>query len=185
MFCLFAGSLAVGDADIGVPSPFILRRYKVLHLVKTAARPEAIVYIALCALICAYLLLISLGNGGAVNTGLTLHYVKLNGRSVIQLVGVVFAFWVCTTLVRAWFLIVSASLRNIHPSTYFSRQTILNLRPGLLKSSKEIIIVVIPLLLVIYSLNLAVEQLNIFNAPRLRDELVMQVDFSSQAHIPL
>ena len=96
-----------------------------------------------------------------------------------------FAFWVCTTLVRAWFFIVSASLRNIHPSTYFSRQTILNLRPGLLKSPKEIIIVVIPLLLVIYSLNLAVEQLNIFNAPRLRDELVMQVDFSSQAHIPL
>ncbi len=143
---------------------------------KTVIRPEAFIYIALCVFTVAFLLFNSAGNNVA-DTGLAGHYVKLGGIKMLLLLGLLLALLAVMTLIRGIAFLIRAALHNIAPSTYFSFQHLENFRHVLLRSLKDLVFVGIPFILAFYSFALALEQLNIFNSTRLRDELVVELDF--------
>jgi len=133
-------------------------------------RPEIFVYAAFFIFTTAFFLLNAFTqNGGQDIVG---HYLKLNGPRLVWTLILVFIALFAHGVV----LWVKAAIRQVDPATLVTRQNAGLLIRQTRAVLKNLVTLGIPFVLAFSSLSLALGPLNVFNATRLRDELLFSWD---------
>lgn len=133
-------------------------------------RPEVFVYVSFFAFTLAFFVLNSYtGNGGQNILG---YYVSVNGSQMAQ--GA--AFFLVGAFLYIVVLWIKALMTRVDPLAILTRRNValLSLRISVL--SKNVGVVGIPFVLAFSTLTMALGPLNLFNATRLRDELLFRWD---------
>ncbi|MBI2098609.1 MAG: phosphatase PAP2 family protein [Candidatus Wildermuthbacteria bacterium] len=140
-------------------------------------RPEIFLYVALFLFTAAFFVLSSLvqNSGPASQQGgqdILKHYVNLNGARVVWTF-ILFSIGLFAHGVVLW---AKAALQQTDPLTVFTRQNAVRFLQRTRTILRDVIVVGIPFALAFYSMSMALGPLNVFNATRLRDELLFTWD---------
>ncbi len=146
-------------------------------MLNTFLRPEVFVYIAFLVFTASFFLLnSSIQNGGPASLqggqDIVKHYLNLNGpRMVWTLILVCIALFIHGVVL--W---VRALIRQTDPAAVFTRENAVRFFRRVRAVFRELIVIGIPFAVAFSSLSMALGPLNVFNANRLRDELLFKWD---------
>ena len=154
-----------------------MRGNRANFLLNTFLRPEVFVYIAFLVFTASFFLLnSSIQNGGPASLqggqDIVKHYLNLNGpRMVWTLILVCIALFIHGVVL--W---VRALIRQTDPAAVFTRENAVRFFRRVRAVFRELIVIGIPFAVAFSSLSMALGPLNVFNANRLRDELLFKWD---------
>lgn len=153
---------------------YVLYTERMNLILKILVRPEIFVYIAL-GFFAAVFFALSAMNSGAVSSGgeLASHYWRNISEARILWTLVLFCVALFAHGVVLW---AKAMISGADPAAVFSFSRLKTLFPRLRSFVKNILLVGVPSALAFYGTSSALAQMNIFNAGRLRDELLFRWD---------
>ena len=134
-------------------------------------RPEFLLYFSIAAFLAASFLL-RFFTQEELQIDFLQYYFQVSGDKI--LLGALFLFAIL--YIRFIFLWLIAGFKGTKPSVIFSPQNRLRLRSSFFQFFKDVLQVGLPFILLLYSLALALGQLNLFNSTRLQDELLLSWD---------
>ena len=146
-------------------------------VLKIFVRPEIFIYAAFLVFTTAFFVLSSLvqNSGPASLQGgqdILKHYVNLNAARIIWTA----ILFVLALFVHGFVLWCKAVIQHIDPITVLTRQNVVRFIRGARSVLKNSVFFGIPFALTFYSMSMALGPLNVFNATRLRDELLFTWD---------
>ena len=146
-------------------------------VLKIFVRPEIFIYAAFLVFTTAFFVLSSLvqNSGPASLQGgqdILKHYVNLNAARIIWTA----ILFVLALFVHGFVLWCKAVIQHIDPITLLTRQNVVRFIRGARSVLKNSVFFGIPFALTFYSMSMALGPLNVFNATRLRDELLFTWD---------
>lgn len=137
-------------------------------------KPEAVMWLAIFFLGTAYFLLSFVNQRGGEEV--FSYYLRLNTQGARS-----FLFWLALVgygagSVRLAVFLFLAGMRGENPLAFFAKGRLEDARRSLLRTGKDLLFLATPLIIGFSALSLAIGQLNIFNIPRLKDELLAHWD---------
>ena len=140
-------------------------------MLKILVRPEIFIYIAILFYIGLFLIL-RFFTENMSGRGLLEYYSQFNEGNFAWPV----SFLLILFFVRIMVLWLNAAIRGLDPAVVFSRVNLHYALRGFVTFLKDLVVIGLPFVIALYTLTLALGELNVFNSTRLIDETVLSWD---------